>query len=143
MKEVLVIGGSGFVGSHTCDSLSESGYKVTIFDKLKSQWIKKDQKMIIGDMMDEASLRAAMNNKDYVFHFGGIADIEEADKKPFETVNFNVLGVTKALMACKEAGVKGSFMDPQFMFLVLTVQFIELANKHQRQSLKLSLKSLI
>ena len=39
MKEVLVIGGSGFVGSHTCDALSEAGYKVTIFDKLKSEWI--------------------------------------------------------------------------------------------------------
>ena len=47
MKEVLVIGGSGFVGSHTCDSLSEAGYNVTIFDKLKSKWIKKDQKMIL------------------------------------------------------------------------------------------------
>ena len=62
MKEVLVIGGSGFVGSHTCDALSEAGYRVTIFDKLKSEWIRKDQKMIIGDMMDDKSLRAAMKN---------------------------------------------------------------------------------
>lgn len=109
MKEVLVIGGSGFVGSHTCDSLSEAGYNVTIFDKLKSKWIKKDQKMIIGDMMDDRSLKVAMKNKDYVFHFGGIADIDEADKKPYETINFNVIGVTKALMACKETGIKRFF----------------------------------
>lgn len=106
MKEVLVIGGSGFVGSHTCDALSEAGYRVTIFDKLKSEWIRKDQKMIIGDMMDDKSLRAAMKNKEYVFHFGGIADIDEADNKPYETINFNVIGVTKALIASKDAGVK-------------------------------------
>ena len=40
MKEVLVIGGSGFVGSHTCDALSEAGYNVTIFDRTESKWIR-------------------------------------------------------------------------------------------------------
>ena len=72
MKEVLVIGGAGFVGSHSCDSLSEAGYKVTIFDKVESQWIREDQKMIIGDMMDDVSLVAAMKNKDYVNNFSFI-----------------------------------------------------------------------
>jgi len=105
MKEVLVIGGSGFVGSHTCDSLSEAGYKVTIFDRLESKWIRKDQKMIIGDMMDDVSLKTAMKNKDYVFHFGGIADIGEADKNPYEAINLNVMSVMKTLLACNETGV--------------------------------------
>lgn len=106
MKEVLVIGGSGFVGSHTSDALSDAGYKVTIFDKSNSTWIRDDQKMIIGDMMDEKSLKTAMKNKHFVFHFGGIADIDEADKNPFDTINLNVMSVIKALLACKEAGVK-------------------------------------
>jgi UDP-glucose 4-epimerase len=106
MKEVLVIGGAGFVGSHSCDSLSEAGYKVTIFDKVESQWIREDQKMIIGDMMDDVSLVAAMKNKDYVFHFGGIADIGEADKNPYEAINLNVMSVMKTLLACNETGVK-------------------------------------
>jgi len=109
MKKVLVIGGSGFVGSHTSDSLSEAGYQVTIFDRLESKWIREDQEMIIGDMMDDKSLRAVMKNKDYVFHFGGIADIGEADKNPYETINLNVMGVMKALLACKENGV-GRFL---------------------------------
>lgn len=106
MKEVLVIGGAGFVGSHSCDSLSEAGYKVTIFDKVESQWIREDQKMIIGDMMDDESLVAAMKNKDYVFHFGGIADIGEADKNPYEAINLNVMSVMKTLLACNKTGVK-------------------------------------
>ena len=95
MKKVLVIGGSGFVGSHTSDSLSEAGYQVTIFDRLESKWIREDQEMIIGDMMDDKSLRAVMKNKDYVFHFGGIADIGEADKNPYEAINLNVMSVMK------------------------------------------------
>ena len=37
MDEVLVIGGSGFVGSHTADALSEKGHIVTIFDKKESK----------------------------------------------------------------------------------------------------------
>jgi UDP-glucose 4-epimerase len=106
MKEVLVIGGSGFVGSHTSDALSDAGYKVTIFDKSNSTWIRDDQKMIIGDMMDDKSLKTAMKNKHFVFHFGGIADIDEADNNPFDTINLNVMGVIKALLACKEAEVK-------------------------------------
>ena len=35
MEKVVVIGGSGFIGSHTADSLSDAGYKVTIFERRK------------------------------------------------------------------------------------------------------------
>ena len=46
-----------------------------------------------------------MKNKDYVFHFGGIADIGEADKNPYEAINLNVMSVMKTLLACNETGV--------------------------------------
>lgn len=105
MKEVLVIGGSGFVGSHTCDSLSKEGYKVSIFDKSPSRWITEDQIMIIGDMMDDKALLSAMKNKDYIFHFGGIADISDADNNPHEAINLNVMGVMKALLAAKKVNI--------------------------------------
>ena len=105
MKEVLVIGGSGFVGSHTCDSLSDAGYNVTIFDRVVSKWKRENQKMIIGDMMDYKFLVNSMKNKNYVFHFGGIADIDEADKNPYDTIHLNVMGAMKALLACKETNV--------------------------------------
>lgn len=105
MKKILVIGGSGFVGSHTADALSDAGYEVTIFDKFVSKWKRKDQKMIIGDMMDDKSILAAMKNKKYVYHFGGIADIGEADKKPYETISLNVMGIMKSILACKKTGV--------------------------------------
>ena len=43
MDKVLVIGGSGFMGSHTADELSKRGFDVTIFDLNQSPWLKKDQ----------------------------------------------------------------------------------------------------
>ena len=104
MNKVLVIGGSGFMGSHTADLLSDNGYVVTILDKVTSPWLRDDQAMVVGDAMDSNVLTSAMNKVDYVFYFAGIADIEEAKVNPYKTIEVNIMGLTKAL----EAGVKNN-----------------------------------
>ena len=104
MKKVLVIGGSGFMGSHTADLLSDNGYVVTILDKVTSPWLRDDQTMVVGDTMDSNILTSAMNKIDYVFYFAGIADIAEAKVNPYKTIEVNIMGLTKAL----EAGVKNN-----------------------------------
>ena len=43
MNKVLVIGGSGFMGSYMADLLSDNGYVVTILDKVTSPWLCDDQ----------------------------------------------------------------------------------------------------
>ena len=43
--KILIIGGSGFIGSHVADELSKKGHKVTIFDKKKSKWLRKNKKI--------------------------------------------------------------------------------------------------
>lgn len=105
MMKVLVIGGSGFMGSHTADELSKRGYKVTIFDRTLSPWLRDDQNMIVGDLMDFISLKNAMKGAHYVYHFAGIADIGEAKSNPYGTIESNVMGVTKALEAAIGSGV--------------------------------------
>ena len=104
MNKVLVIGGSGFMGSHTADLLSDNGYVVTILDKVISPWLRDDQAMVVGDAMDSNVLTSAMNKIDYVFYFAGIADIAEAKVNPYKTIEVNIMGLTKAL----EAGVKNN-----------------------------------
>ena len=47
MKKVIVFGGSGFIGSHVADSLSEKNYEVTIFDSSPSKWLGENQRQII------------------------------------------------------------------------------------------------
>ena len=58
MKKVVVVGGSGFIGSHVADHLSEAGYQVTIYDKTESQWLRDDQKFVVGDVQDDKKILA-------------------------------------------------------------------------------------
>jgi len=104
-KKALVIGGAGFMGSHTADELSKRGYEVTIFDRRVSPWLREDQEMIEGDLMDLAALKDAMSGVHYVYHFAGIADIGEAKSNPYDTIESNVMGVTKALEAAVDSDV--------------------------------------
>jgi len=97
VKNILVIGGSGFMGSHTADELSNRGFNVTIFDLTKSPWLKSNQKMITGDILDSAALSEAMKDTQYVYHFAGIADIADSLEQPYKTIEMNVMGLTKAL----------------------------------------------
>ena len=106
MNKVLVIGGSGFMGSHTADLLSDNGYVVTILDKVTSPWLRDDQAMVVGDAMDSNVLTSAMNKVDYVFYFAGIADIEEAKMNPYKTIELNIMGLTKALEAGGKNNIK-------------------------------------
>ena len=45
--KILVTGGSGFLGSHVADELTNNGHKVIIYDLLKSKWLKKKSKVFI------------------------------------------------------------------------------------------------
>ena len=63
---VLVIGGSGFLGSHTADALTEAGYNVKIFDIIKSPYLQKNQEMIKGDILDKEAVDNAVKKCDIV-----------------------------------------------------------------------------
>ena len=49
MKKVLVIGGSGFLGSHVADILTHEEFSVTVFDNKVSKYLQANQKMIIAE----------------------------------------------------------------------------------------------
>jgi len=106
MDKVVVIGGSGFMGSHTADELSRRGYQVTIFDCYASRWLRDNQKMVIGDILDRDAVQSVINGARYVYHFAGVADIAEAAAKPFYTINLNVMGATMTLEAAVTANVE-------------------------------------
>ena len=103
---ITVIGGSGFLGSHVADQLSEAGCSVRIYDKVESPWKRTDQEMIIGDLLDSDLLNKAIAGSDAVYNFAALADLEQASKQPIETVQINILGNTLALEACRLHGVK-------------------------------------
>ncbi len=60
MQKICVLGGAGFLGSHVADQLSHEGYAVTILDRTASPWLRPDQEMVTGDLLDEAALEQAV-----------------------------------------------------------------------------------
>ncbi len=100
MKKALVIGGSGFLGSHVADKLSENGFEVFIYDIIKSSYLRNDQKMIIGNISDYKLLDSLIEGISVVYHFAGIADIEQATIDPVNTIYTNVMCTTKIIGLC-------------------------------------------
>jgi UDP-glucose 4-epimerase len=104
--KATVFGGAGFLGSHVADALSQAGYAVTVFDVKPSPYLRPDQQGIVGDILDADQVSCAVKGCDVVYNFAGIADIEEANARPIETVRVNVLGNTTLLEAAKQEKVK-------------------------------------
>ena len=106
MKKVVVVGGSGFIGSHVADYLSESGYQVTIYDCTKSKWLRSDQKMVIGDVLDADKLNRTIEESEFVYNFAALSNLNQALDQPLNTISVNILGNAKVMEACRTHGVK-------------------------------------
>ena len=104
--KIVVLGGSGFMGSHLCDLLSSKGHKVNIFDIKKSQYKKKNQKMYIGSILDKKKLSLAVRGCDFVYHFAALADLDIASNEPLKTAKINIIGTINALEICKKYNIK-------------------------------------
>ena len=102
---VLITGGSGFLGSHVADTFSEAGHKVLIFDIKDSPYLRKDQKIFLGDILDGHSLEKAMEGIDMVFHLAALADIDVAKRRPYDTMNINIMGTVNVLEAARKNNV--------------------------------------
>src|SRR3989338_2627872 len=104
--KVVVCGGSGFLGSHVADALTERGYDVTIFDRQPSAHATPTQRMVVGDILDGEAAAQVFQGCDYVYHFAGLADLDDAAVTSVETVEQNVRGTVILLEAARNAGVK-------------------------------------
>lgn len=103
MKSV-VFGGSGFLGSHTADELTKRGYEVTIYDVKESPYCNQKQKMVVGSILDQKKVEKVVKEKDIVYNFAALADIDNT--APIQTVNDNILGNTVILEACRKNKIK-------------------------------------
>ncbi|MEO0534964.1 MAG: NAD(P)-dependent oxidoreductase [Cyanobacteria bacterium P01_A01_bin.123] len=104
--KVAVIGGSGFLGSHVADQLSLAGHQVRIFDRSPSPWLRPDQEMMVGDLLDLSAVEQAVADCTVVYNFAALADLNQARDKPIDTVRINILGNVNVLDACYRHGIK-------------------------------------
>ena len=99
MKKIIVLGGSGFIGSCLSDQLAKTGrYKVIIVDLIKKKKINKNQIFWKVNLLKLQNYKSIFKNVDYVFNFAALADLDEAKNKPSETAEVNVLGNVNALL---------------------------------------------
>ena len=115
---VLVTGGAGYIGSHTCLELLESGYGVIVIDNLCNSNPKslervqeltgKTLKFYEGDVRDEALLRKifAENEIGSVIHFAGLKAVGESVAKPWEYYDNNLNATLVLTKVMKEVGMK-------------------------------------
>jgi len=118
MKKVLVTGGMGYIGSHTCVQLIKAGIEPVILDNLcnsKSEVLKRIESLTQhrpvfyqGDVRDRAVLETvfAQHKIDSVIHFAGLKAVGESVQKPFEYYDNNVSGSLVLIDVMRKAGVK-------------------------------------
>mgnify|MGYP001336752337 CR=1 FL=1 len=104
--KILVVGGSGFLGSYVCDELSRKNHEVTILDKSKSFFLKNNQKQIIADINNAKKINHLLKKIDYVYFFSGMSDLNECKTKPLETVTENIFSLVNFLKLCSANKIK-------------------------------------
>ena len=105
-KKVIVFGGSGFLGSHVADALTDAGHQVAIYDLRPSPYLLTGQKMIVGDILDREQVSKAVEGYDYVYNFAGFVDLDDAATKPLDTAQLNIIGNLHIMDAAFKANVQ-------------------------------------
>ena len=108
-ERVLVVGGAGYVGSHTCLALWEAGFEPVVYDNLSNgheefvRWGPLER----GDLADRERLRAVMERHRpvAVVHFAALIEVGESVRRPLAFYSNNVAGTIALLEAMREAGL--------------------------------------
>jgi len=116
--KLLITGGAGYIGSHTCVELLNAGYTVAVVDNLcnSSEESLRRVKTITGrqvsfheaDIRDQAALVKIFQQEQpqAVIHFAGLKAVGESVEKPLEYYDNNISGTLALLMAMRITGVK-------------------------------------
>jgi UDP-glucose-4-epimerase GalE len=105
---VLVIGGAGYIGSHTARALKRAGYEVIIFDNLSTgyEFLAKGFQLVKGDVLNADDLAQVLPRAEAIMHFAARAYVGESVKDPRKYFRNNVEGGLALLNAALDARVK-------------------------------------
>ncbi len=117
MAKILVTGGAGYIGSHTCLELLNTGHEVVVLDNLSNssveslnrvqQLTQKSLKFVEGDIRDSQILDSIFqeNTIDAVIHFAGLKAVGESQQIPLKYFENNISGSISLVQAMERAGV--------------------------------------
>lgn len=109
-KNILVVGGAGYIGSHMLLHLEDTGYQFTVFDNLSRGFADAvpQGSLILGDLRSSSDLdKCFQNNKyDLVMHFSAFAYVGESVAHPELYYKNNVLGSINLFSKMKQYGIR-------------------------------------
>ena len=115
---ILVTGGAGYIGSHTCVELLNAGHELVVFDNFCNSHPEalarvekitgRNLNVVKGDIRDQGALEEAIRrfNCTAVIHFAGLKAVGESVEKPLDYYDNNVIGTHGLLQAMINCGVK-------------------------------------
>ena len=115
---ILITGGAGYIGSHTCVELLKANYDIVVYDNYSNsqpeslarvkELAGKDFPIYEGDIRDTKRLAEVFNVEkiDAVIHFAGLKAVGESCVKPLEYYDNNIGGTVKLLQIMRNAGCK-------------------------------------
>jgi UDP-glucose 4-epimerase len=114
MKQVVVTGGAGFIGSHLAENLAAKGYRVTVLDDLSTGKMeniaplvdKNVIQFVQGSITDSPLLQKLFRGVDFVYHEAALSRVPRSIDDPLTCNEVNITGTLKVLMAARENGVK-------------------------------------
>lgn len=118
MKKILVTGGAGYIGSHTCIALCEQGYEVVAADnfcnshreavKRTRELAGQDFPLYELDIREEAALNGLFEKEDIgcVIHFAGLKAVGESVREPLLYYENNLMSTLTLLKVMEKHGVQ-------------------------------------
>lgn len=133
LKNILITGGAGFIGSHVSDLLIQKGYNVVIVDNLSSgsnENLNKNAKFYNMDINSPQLEGVFAENKiDYVFHFAAQASVSFSTNNPTEDATENIMGSINVLKCSKKYNVK-KFMTISTAAVYGLPEYLPVDEKH-------------
>lgn len=105
---VLVTGGSGFIGSHIVDKLLEQGYTVRVFDERKP--LREEVEWFKGNLLNERDILDACKDIEFVFHLAAVADVNIALSHPALCLQVNEIGTMNLLNAASAMEIERAIL---------------------------------
>ena len=98
----LLTGGSGFIGSHLCETLVKRGDSVSVIDNLStgSNQLSRGIDFIEGSIFDQDLMAKLISNSDYVLHLAAAVGVFNIVNKPLESLMTNIKGTEIVLELC-------------------------------------------
>src|ERR1700760_259034 len=110
MTPVLVTGGAGYIGSHTCKALHASGFLPIVYDDLSrgNREAVKWGELVVGELANRALLRETLRRvrPAAVVHFAAFAYVGESTENPSLYYRNNVGGTAELISGMRDCGVR-------------------------------------